>query len=131
MTKEAAEKEADAVKGRITYSLNLEDLKDVDLVVEVRRATWNGRHGEAYGMGCMPSGDCKSTIARRMCLHVCCSCSCLCGCPCPVSVNEGGMHAWAYSTATLATFTSPLSQSSLSSIFVSIYLNRPSWRTWT
>lgn len=39
MTKEAAEKEASAVKGRITYSLNLEDLKDVDLVVEVRTLT--------------------------------------------------------------------------------------------
>lgn len=35
MTKEAAEKEGKAVEGRIQYTLKLEDLKDVDLVIEV------------------------------------------------------------------------------------------------
>lgn len=34
MTKEAAEAEKKAVEGRITYSLDLAALKDVDLVVE-------------------------------------------------------------------------------------------------
>jgi hypothetical protein len=36
LTKEGAEAELKAIEGRIDYTLELEDLKDVDLVVEVR-----------------------------------------------------------------------------------------------
>lgn len=36
MTAEAAAAEAKAVQGRITYSLDLKDLKEADLVIEVR-----------------------------------------------------------------------------------------------
>jgi 3-hydroxyacyl-CoA dehydrogenase len=36
LTAEAAAAEGKAVEGRITYSLDLKDLKDVDLVIEVR-----------------------------------------------------------------------------------------------
>jgi len=35
LTAEAAAAESKAVEGRIKYSMNLEDLKDADLVIEV------------------------------------------------------------------------------------------------
>jgi 3-hydroxyacyl-CoA dehydrogenase len=38
MTKEAADQEFKAIDARIKYSTDLNDLKDVDLVIEVRLA---------------------------------------------------------------------------------------------
>lgn len=36
MTAEAAAAEAKAVEGRLRYSLDMQDLKDADLIIEVR-----------------------------------------------------------------------------------------------
>lgn len=50
MTQEAADAEAKAVEGRIKYSLDMNDLKDVDLVVEVRVGMTRGSGGLYLGL---------------------------------------------------------------------------------
>jgi len=50
MTKEAAEAEKKAVEGRITYSLDLAALKEVDLVVEAIVENL-GRLGASFTVG--------------------------------------------------------------------------------
>lgn len=51
MTADAAAAEAKAVEGRITYSLDLKDLKDADLVIEVRCV----RVGLGPSLGLLPA----------------------------------------------------------------------------